>query len=169
MLEFIPVLGRNDIEQMVTDVAHRISSEYQNKELILIGILKGAFVFLSDLVRKLTIPFKIDFVCVSSYGFNTLSSGNISLNKEIDIDINNKNILIIEDIVDTGSTLSYLVKYLKSFNPGTIKVCTLLDKYECRKENVKIDYACHVVSEGFFVGYGLIMPKIIGTYRIFTN
>ena len=154
MPELIPVLGKNDIDKLVAQVARRISSDYQNDELILIGVLKGAFVFLSDLVRHVSIPVKVDFIRVSSYGSGT-SSGNIHLTKDIEIDIINKDVLIIEDIVDTGLTLAYIIDYLKSFNPKTVKVCTLIDKHERREAKLKIDYACYEVDEGFLVGYGL--------------
>ena len=155
MPELIPVLNKNDIDNMVARVARKISSDYQDRELILIGILKGAFVFLSDLVRHLTIPVKVDFIRVCSYGSDVSSSGNIRLTKEIEIDVNNKDVLIVEDIVDTGLTLSFIIDYLKTFNPKTVKICSLLDKHERRSENIKIDYACHKVAEGFLVGYGL--------------
>ena len=155
MPELIPVLNKNDIDNMVARVAHKISSDYQGQDLILIGILKGAFVFLSDLVRHLTIPVKIDFIRAYSYGSGVSSSGNIRLTKEIEIDVNNKDVLLVEDIVDTGLTLSYLIDYLKTFNPKTVKICALLDKRERRNTNIKIDYACHEVTKGFLVGYGL--------------
>jgi hypoxanthine phosphoribosyltransferase len=155
MPELIPVLSKNDIDKMIARVARNISSDYQNQELILIGILKGAFVFLSDLVRHLTIPVKIDFIRVRSYGSSASSSGNVRLTKEIEIDIKNKNVLLVEDIVDTGLTLSYLIDYLKTFNPNTVKICALIDKHERRDAKIKIHYACHEVTEGFLVGYGL--------------
>ncbi|MBE9530641.1 MAG: hypoxanthine phosphoribosyltransferase [Proteobacteria bacterium] len=155
MPELIPVLNKNDIDNMVARVARRISSDYQDRELILIGILKGAFVFLSDLARHLTIPVKLDFIRVCSYGSDVSSSGNIRLTKEIEIDVNNKDVLLVEDIVDTGLTLSFIIDYLKTFNPKTVKICALLDKHERRSENIKIDYACHEAAEGFLVGYGL--------------
>ncbi len=155
MPELIPVLNKNDIDNMVARVAHKISSDYQGHELILIGILKGAFVFLSDLVRHLTIPVKLDFIRACSYGSGVSSSGNIRLTKEIEIDVNNKDVLLVEDIVDTGLTLSYLIDYLKTFNPKTVKICALINKHERRDTNIKIDYACHEVAEGFLVGYGL--------------
>jgi hypoxanthine phosphoribosyltransferase len=148
-------LNKNDIDNMVARVARKISSDYQDRELILIGILKGAFVFLSDLVRHLTIPVKLDFIRVCSYGSEVSSSGNIRLTKEIEIDVTNKDVLLVEDIVDTGLTLSYILDYLKAFGPKTVKICTLLDKHERRNANIKIDYACHEVDKGFLVGYGL--------------
>ena len=155
MPDFFPVLKKDEIDKKIASIAHRISSDYQDQELILIGVLKGAFVFLADLMRKLTIPVKVDFVRIYSYGSGTSSSGNIQLSKKLEIDIKNKDVLIIEDIVDNGMTKTWLINYLKSFRPKTVKVCTLLDKVERRKTKIKIDYACHVVQEGFLVGYGL--------------
>ncbi len=155
MPELIPVLKKDDIKRMVVQVADRISSDYQDRELILIGVLKGAYIFLSDLVRQISIPVQVDFIGVSSYGSGTSPSGGIRLTKDIEIDVTNKNVLVIEDIVDTGLTLTYIVDYLKSFSPKTVKVCTLIDKRERRRSKIKIDYACHRVGEGFLVGYGL--------------
>ena len=155
MPELIPVLKKSDINNMVAQVARRISSDYKDHELILIGVLKGAFVFLSDLMLNLSIPVQVDFIRVASYGSDTSSSGRINLTKAVEIDVKNKDVLVVEDIVDTGLTLSYIIDYLKSFKPNTVKVCTLLDKRQRRQANVKIDYACHIVTEGFLVGYGL--------------
>ena len=155
MPEFIPVLKKDDIGKMVVAVARKISSDYKDRELILIGVLKGSFVFLSDLIRNLSIPVKVDFVGVSSYSDKTSSSGKIQLTKSIEIDIKNKNVLVVEDIVDSGLTLAWLIDYLMSFEPETVNVCALLDKRERRKTQIQIDYTCHVVQEGFLVGYGL--------------
>jgi len=155
MPELIPVLTKNDIDNLVARVAHRISSDYQNHELILIGVLKGAFIFLSDLVRHLDIPVKIDFIRVFSYGSDVFSAGDIHLTKGVEVDIKNKDVLIVEDIVDTGLTLKYLIDYLRSYHPKTIKVCAFIDKQERRETDIKIDYSCHGVTEGFLVGYGL--------------
>ena len=155
MPEFIPVLKKDDIGKMVVAVARKISSDYKDRELILIGVLKGSFVFLSDLIRNLSIPVKVDFVGVSSYSDKTSSSGKIQLTKSIEIDIKNKNVLVVEDIVDSGLTLAWLIDYLMSFEPETVNVCALLDKRERRKTLIQIDYTCHVVQEGFLVGYGL--------------
>jgi len=155
MPELIPFLNKNDIDRMVADVARRISSDYQNRELILIGVLKGAFIFVSDLIRHLTVPAEIDFVRVRSYGADTSSSGNVQLTKEIETDIENKHVLIVEDIIDTGLTLKYIVDYLSSFGPESVRVCTLLDKRECRMADIGADYICSVVGDSFLVGYGL--------------
>ena len=155
MAELIPVLTKNDIDTLVAAMARRISSDYQDHDLVLIGVLKGAFVFISDLVRHLSIPVKIDFIRVLSYGSGVSSSRNIQLTKDIEIDISHKDVLIIEDIVDTGLTLKYLIDYLKTYHPKTVRVCTLIDKHERREVDVEIDYICHSVSERFVVGYGL--------------
>lgn len=155
MPELIPVLDKNDIDNIVAQVARKISSDYQNQELVLIGVLKGAFVFLADLVRHLSIPVKVDFIGVSSYGASTSTSGNIRLTKDIETDVRNKDVLVVEDIVDTGLTLAYIVDYIKTFEPKTVRVCVFIDKYERRKTNIKVDYACHEVDKGFLVGYGL--------------
>ncbi len=160
MPEFIPVLKKDEISEMVADVARKISSDYKDRELILIGVLKGSFVFLADLIRNLSIPVKIDFVGVSSYGSKTSSSGKILLTKSIEINIKNKNVLVVEDIVDSGLTLAWIIDYLKSFKPETVNVCTLLDKRERREAQIQIGYTCHVVQEGFLVGYGLDYAEI---------
>ena len=155
MPELIPVLTKAQIEKLVDDMARKISDDYKHQDLVLIGVLKGAFIFLSDLCRHLTIPVKVDFVQASSYGSGTSSSGNIKLNKNIDIVIEGKDVLVVEDIVDTGLTLSYLIEYIKGFGAKTVKLCTLIDKRERRETDIRVDYACHVVDKGFLVGYGL--------------
>ncbi|MBT8352328.1 MAG: hypoxanthine phosphoribosyltransferase [Deltaproteobacteria bacterium] len=155
MPEFIPVLKKDEINKLVIDVASKISSDYMDRELVIIGVLKGAFVFLSDLIRNLTIPVKVDFVGVSSYKNRTSSSGKIQITKSLEVNIENKNVLVVEDIIDSGLTSAWLVDYLKSFKPKTVTVCTLIDKRERRETQTQIDYACHVVREGFLIGYGL--------------
>ncbi len=117
MAELIPVLTQNDIETLVAAMARRISSDYQDHDLVLVGVLKGAFVFIADLVRHLSIPVEIDFIRVLSYGSGLSSSRNIQLTNDIETDIENKDVLIIEDIVDTGLTLKYLIDYLKTYHP----------------------------------------------------
>ena len=155
MPELVPVLSKNDIDSLVKQVAHRISTDYRNKDLILIGVLKGVFVFLSDLVRCLDIPVQIDFIRVCSYGSDVSSSGEIHLTKDIEVNIKEKDVLIVEDIVDTGLTLKYLIDYLRSYHPKTIKVCVFIDKHERREADIAIDYSCHHAAKGFLVGYGL--------------
>ena len=155
MAELIPVLTQKDIDTLVPAMARTISSDYIDHAHVLIGFLKGSFVFISDLVRHLSIPVKIDFIRVLSYGSGVSSSRDIQLTKDIEIDIKNKDVLIIEDIVDTGLTLKYLIDYLKTYHPKTVRVCTMIDKHERREVDVEIDYICHSVAEGFLVGYGL--------------
>ena len=155
MPALIPVLGKDELDRLVTAAAQKISSDYRDRELILVGVLKGAFVFLSDLMRKMSIPAKVDFLRVASYGADTSSCGKIQLIKELELDIRNKDVLLVEDIVDTGGTLRYLLDYVGSHSPRTIKVCALIDKRERRESEVVIDYVCHVVEQGFLVGYGL--------------
>lgn len=155
MAELIPVLKQDDIQKRISVIARRISADYKDRELVLIGVLKGAFIFLSDLIRQLTIPVQIDFISAHSYGASTFSSGNICLTKGLDIEVANKDVLIVEDIVDTGLTLSRLVDYIKSLGPASVKVCALINKLERRESELKIDYVCHVVKKGFLVGYGL--------------
>ena len=155
MPEFIPVLRKEEIDQMVAAVAKRISADYRDSELIFVGVLKGAFIFLSDLIRKISIPVKVDFIGASSYGPETFSSENIQLTKKLEVDIKDKDVLVIEDIVDTGLTLAYMVDYLNSFSPRSVKTCALIDKHERRKIQLKLDYVCHRLEKGFCVGYGL--------------
>lgn len=155
MPEFIPVLSREAIQQAVASLAEKISEDYKGKRLVLVGVLKGAFVFLSDLARHISLPLEIDFVCAASYGSATRSSGEVRLTKKLDVDIQNKDVLVVEDIIDTGLTLAYLVEYLKSFAPRTLRVCALIDKHERRQKNIQADYVGQVISEGFLVGYGL--------------
>jgi len=155
MPELIPVIKKDAIDRKIAEIARRISDDYKDSEIVLIGILKGAFVFMSDLMRHLTIPVQIDFICASSYGSGTSTSGNIKLTKELGIDIHNRDVVIVEDIIDTGHTLAYLIEYLKSFRPKSIRLCSMLDKRERRGVDIKIDYSCFIVEEGFLVGYGL--------------
>jgi hypoxanthine phosphoribosyltransferase len=155
MPELVPVLEKDNIDKIVADVAHKISSDYQDKELILIGVLKGSFIFLSDLMRHLSIEARVDFVGASSYGSGTSSSEDVKITKTINIDINEKDVLVIEDIIDTGLTLEFIKTYLESFKPKSVKVCTLLNKRARRKTAVDIDYVGYEFENGFLVGYGL--------------
>ena len=155
MPKLIPVLSEEEIAERVAEIAQRISADYQNEDLILVGVLKGSFVFLSDLMRKMTIPVRIDFVRAASYGDGTSTSGKVCLTKPLEIDIADQHILVVEDIVDTGTTLRWLVDHLTALGPRSIKVCTLIDKSERRQVQVNVDYVCHAVEKGFLVGYGL--------------
>ena len=162
MPEIVAYLNKETIDSLISDVAAQISSDYQGKELAIIGVLTGAFIFLADLIRKITIPVKVDFIGASSYGSGTQSTGNIRITKELSIDVENIHVLIVEDIIDTGLTLDFLIDYVQSFRPESVKVCTLLDKKERRRTELVVDYACRVVEDCFIVGYGL---DYAGEYR----
>ena len=147
--------SRAEIQKKVKEVAGRISHDYAGRELIIIGILKGAFVFMADLIRELSIPCKIDFVRAASYGAGQETSGKVVMTKDIETSIKGKDILIVEDIVDTGLTLTYLVGWLKERNPRSLKVCAFLDKRKRRKVAFEADYVGFTIDDGFVVGYGL--------------
>jgi len=153
--EMNPVLSRTEIAQKVKSLAQRISEDYAGKELIVIGVLKGGFIFMADLVRELTIPAQVDFVRLASYGSDTTSSGAVRITKETELDIRNRDVLIVEDIIDSGLTIAYLLEHLKSFSPKSVKVCAFIDKIERREVQVPIDYTGLLVEHGFLVGYGL--------------
>ncbi len=155
MPELIPILPEESIAAMVAAIGRKMSLDYEGRNPILIGVLKGAFVFLSDLIRQMTIPVIIDFLQTSSYGSETTSCGAIRFVKEIGVNIKDQHVVLVEDIVDTGKTLSFLIDYLQGFCPASVKVCTLIDKQERREKEIEIDYACHCLSKGFVVGYGL--------------
>jgi hypoxanthine phosphoribosyltransferase len=146
---------RNAIQKRVQEIADQISVDYNGRELIVIGILKGAFIFMADLIRAMSIPCKVDFVRVASYGTGQESSGKVVLTKDIETSIKGRDILLVEDIIDTGLTLTYLVNWLKERNPQSLKVCAFLDKRKRRKVSFEADYVGFTIDDGFVVGYGL--------------
>ena len=149
------LIPREDIKKKVKNLARQISSDYEGKELILVGILKGAVFFLSDLARRISIPIKLDFVRVSSYGSQMHSGGSVRLTKDLELPVAGKSIILVEDIVDTGLTLEYLIKAIEGKGADSIKICALIDKLERRDKAISIDYKGFQVEEGFIVGYGL--------------
>ena len=156
MPELTSVYTSDEIQHHISRIADTISTDYKGEELILIGVLKGAFLFLADLARNLTLErVKIDFLQASSYGADIKSSESIVLKKDIDINIGGKHVLLVEDIVDTGLTLAYLINHINGLDPKSVKICTLIDKSERRQTDVYVDYVCMTVKEGFLVGYGL--------------
>jgi hypoxanthine phosphoribosyltransferase len=157
-----PLLSRNEIASTVKHLADRISRDYRGSELILVCILKGAFVFLSDLMRKLDIPVQVDFVRLASYGDQMKSSGMIEITKDIEISIEGKDVLIVEDIVDSGRTLQFLKDRLSLSNPRSVKVCALLDKKARREVKIEAEYLGKEVDDFFVVGYGIDFNE---TYR----
>lgn len=146
-------------EEQLSDICDRlaasINEDYKGKNIVVIGILKGSVFFLSDLIRRLKCQCTLDFMAASSYGNSTVSSGNVKITKDISSDIEGKDVLIVEDILDTGNTLSYIKKYLSSYNASSVKICTLFDKPDRRKADIKADYSGETIDDLFIVGYGL--------------
>ena len=143
------------IQQRVKELAKEISRDYQDKDLVLIGILKGAFVFLADLARNITIPLALDFIQVSSYGATKASTGVIKIKKDIDLPIVNKDVLIVEDIIDFGYTLDYLRRFISHKKARSVHICALLDKPARHRVDLKVDYLGFTVPDRFLVGYGI--------------
>ncbi len=148
-------ISRVEIEQKLKEIAFSINEDYVDKEICFIGVLKGAVVFMTDLIRLIKVPVEIDFMAVSSYGDSTKTSGVVKILKDLDRSIANKNVIIVEDIVDTGLTLQFLKRSLEQHNPASVKIVTLLDKPERRKVDITVDYRGFVIPDYFVVGYGL--------------
>ena len=149
------LISASQIKQRVKELGAQLSADYEGKNVVIICVLKGAVVFLADLLRSLSIPVELDFVRLSSYGKNTESSGVISIIRNITSDIQHKDVLIVEDIVDTGTTLDFLKECLLSQNPSSLKICTLLDKPARRVKPITIEYTGFEIPNCFVVGYGL--------------
>ena len=149
------LISRQSIEALVGQLAARIHKDYQNKPLLLVGVLKGSFIFLADLVRRLDLPVEIDFIGLSSYGADTESSGKVKVTKPLCQPVTERHVLVVEDIVDTGHTLGFLLDFLRKKKPLSIKVCSLLDKPSRREIHVPIDYVGFEVPNKFIVGYGI--------------
>ncbi|HIY21128.1 MAG TPA: hypoxanthine phosphoribosyltransferase [Candidatus Flavonifractor merdigallinarum] len=143
------------LRQRVSELAAQIDRDYAGKEPLLISILRGSFVFMADLVRSITLPCTVDFMAVSSYGSGTVSSGQVKIVKDLSEPIEGKDILVVEDILDSGNTLSYLFKLLDARHPASIRLCTLLDKPERRTKPVAVQYTGFTIPDEFVVGYGL--------------
>ena len=149
------LFSAEDIAQRVKRLASRISADYESREVIVVGVLKGAFIFLADLVRQLTIPIKLEFVRLSSYGDRTESSGKVRVIADVESNLQGRDVLIVEDIVDSGLTTAFLREHLLNKNPRTLKICTLIDKMERRSIEISLDYVGLHLDRGFIVGYGL--------------
>lgn len=149
------LINSQEIQKRINDLGKRISRDYKGKEVLLVCVLKGAFVFLADLIRAMDVPLKVDFIACSSYGSSTESSGVVRILKDLDYPVEGKHILLVEDIVDTGLTLNYILSLLKERRPKSLKVCAFLDKPERRVVPVKIDYLGFKIPNEFVVGYGL--------------
>ncbi|SCH17650.1 MULTISPECIES: hypoxanthine phosphoribosyltransferase [unclassified Romboutsia] len=149
------MLSEEEIKAKVYEIAKKIEKDFQGEDLLVVGILKGASVFVADLIRNIDLDVNMDFMSVSSYGNSTESSGTVKILKDLDVDIEGRNVLIVEDIIDSGLTLSNLVAALKTRNPKSLKLCTLLDKPQRRKANIHVDYVGFVIEDKFIVGYGI--------------
>ena len=149
------LIDEEQLKQRTQELGKQISEDYKGEELLMIGILKGAVIFLSDLIREITVDTKIDFMAVTSYGASTKSSGVVRILKDLDSGIEDVNVIIVEDIIDSGITLHYLRDYLMGRKPKSLRICTLLDKPERRDADITPDYVGFEVENKFIVGYGL--------------
>ena len=150
------LLKEEEVNARISEIAAQVSRDYEGKCVHLICILKGGVFFTCELAKRLTVPVTLDFMSVSSYGSGTVSSGVVKIIKDLDEPLENKDVLIVEDIIDSGRTLAYLIEVMKQRNPASIRLCTLLDKPERRvKKQVKVDYTCFTIPDEFVVGYGL--------------
>ncbi|MGN0539714.1 MAG: hypoxanthine phosphoribosyltransferase [Candidatus Fimenecus sp.] len=150
------LLSEDELKKIVEDLGARITEDYKGKNLVVVSVLKGSVVFMADLMRAIKIPCSIDFMAVSSYGSETKSSGVVKIIKDLDSEVVcGSDLLIVEDILDSGVTLEYLMKILSARNPNSIKICTLLDKPERRRASIKADYSGAQIPDAFVVGYGL--------------
>ena len=149
------LLSEQQLTKRIAELGEEITKEYKGKEIVAICVLKGAILFMADLARAVKVPMALDFMAVSSYGNGTTTSGTVRILKDLDNNIEGKHVLVVEDIIDSGVTLKYLLKNLKSRKPASIKLCTLLNKPERRRVEVDIDYCGFTVPDYFLVGYGL--------------
>ena len=158
------LVSSDEIKVKIEEVAAKISEDYQGKDLIMVGVLKGSVVFMADLMRALDLNCAIDFMAVSSYGAGTQSSGVVRIEKDLRNSIEGKDILLVEDILDSGNTLYYLTNLLAQRNPASIKIVTLLDKPERRQAPISADYCCFNIPDAFVVGYGLDYDELYRNY-----
>lgn len=149
------LISEEQLKEKVTELGTQISRDYEGKKLLLVSILKGSVVFMADLMRAITIPARIDFMSVSSYGSGVKTSGVVKIIKDLDLNLDGYDVLIVEDILDSGMTLSYLVELLKSRNPASVEICSLLDKPERHKVEIALKYKGFTIPDEFVVGYGL--------------
>jgi len=153
-IEYV-LYSKQDIDDRLEQLGTKITEDYQGKKPVIIGILRGGAIFLSDLIRVVDLPVEIDFFSLSSYGKSSESSGIVKIRKDIDTDIIGRHVIIVEDIIDTGLTLQYITDYLQKHQAASVKICTLLDKPDAHKAEVKIDYLGFEIENRFVVGYGL--------------
>ena len=149
------LLSEEAVDQRICEIGEQISKDYEGKSIHLICVLKGGVFFTCELAKRISVPVSMDFMSVSSYGDDTSSSGVVRIVKDLDETIEGKDVLIVEDIIDSGRTLSHLMVILKQRKPNSMRLCTLLDKPERRVKDVKVDYVCFNIPDEFVVGYGL--------------
>jgi hypoxanthine phosphoribosyltransferase len=149
------LVGQEDLQRRVKELGAEISADYEDSDLVMIGVLKGAILFLADLMRELMVPCEVDFMAVSSYGSSTDSSGVVRILKDLDASIEGRDVLVVEDIIDSGLTLHYLMKNLRARNPASLEVCALLTKPERRRIDLPIRYVGFEIPNRFAIGYGL--------------
>lgn len=149
------LISEKQLQIKISEMGKKISEDYKDKNLLLVGILKGSVMFMADLMREIDIPFEIDFMSVSSYGSGVKTSGVVKIIKDLDVSVEKFDVLIVEDILDSGNTLSHLLNMLRGRNPRSIKICTLLDKPQCRTADVQANYLGFSIPNKFVVGYGL--------------
>jgi hypoxanthine phosphoribosyltransferase len=149
------LVAEADLQRRVSELGAKISADYQGRDLVMIGVLKGAILFLADLMRELSVPCEVDFMAVSSYGSSTDSSGVVRILKDLDASIEGRDVLVVEDIIDSGLTLHYLMKNLRARNPASLEVCALLTKPERRRIDLPIRYVGFEIPNCFAIGYGL--------------
>ncbi len=149
------LIAEKEVQRKVSRLAKKISRDFAGREVLLVGILKGAFIFMADLARRMTTPVKVDFVRLASYGAGTQSFGRVKVTKDLEISLRGKDVLIVEDIIDTGVTLNYLFHRLQARRPRSLKTVTLLDKPKRRKVDFQADYIGFTIGNHFVVGYGL--------------
>ena len=155
MLKLETLISEQDIQRRIEELGAQISKDYDGKEIIMLCVLKGGVMFMTDLAKRVTVPMKMEFMAVSSYGDEYKSSGIVKILKDLDEPIDGKHVLIVEDIIDSGRTLSYLKNILEGRNPSSVKICTLLDKPDQRIVDVEVDYVGFTIPDSFVIGYGL--------------
>lgn len=149
------LISQEELSTMVKGMAQKISQDYKDKNLVIVGLLKGSVVFMADLMKELDVDCKIDFICVSSYGAGTESSGRVNIIKDVSQSVEGMDVLIVEDIIDSGNTLSFILKYFEAKGASSVKICTLLSKPDRRVVHIPIDYVGTEIPDEFVIGYGL--------------
>ena len=149
------MLPEEELDRRIRELGAEISADYEGENLFLVCILKGAAFFACELAKRITVPVTIDFMATSSYGSGTVSSGEVEIRKDLDLSVEGKNVLVVEDIIDSGNTLSFLTELFKDRNAKSVRLCAMLDKPERREVDVKVDYIGFTIPDAFVVGYGL--------------